>query len=123
MAHKSESAQSGFALVEGLLIVVVIGLVAGIGVWVMNANKNVKKTANSSESASTSTVAKKTEEIKTVDAKMVGTAAAVETITKNDSIDESTTEDKEAAEEAANATNDLKVLNQAGDSFDEKTLF
>jgi hypothetical protein len=103
--------------------VVVIGLVAGIGVWVMNANKNVKKTANSSESASTSTVAKKTEEIKTVDAKMVGTAAAVETITKNDSIDESTTEDKEAAEEAANATNDLKVLNQAGDSFDEKTLF
>jgi competence protein ComGC len=123
MAHKSESAQSGFALVEGLLIVVVIGLVAGIGVWVMNANKSVKKTANSSESASASTVAKQTAQIKPIDPKTVGTAAAVETITKNDSIDETNAEEKDAATEAANATNDLKVVNQAGDSFDEKTLF
>ena len=122
MTKNNKSPESGFALVEAILILVIIGLISGIGVWIYGQNQKVKDTAAKSESAN-GIVAKKADSVKEVTTKEAGTVSAVETITKNDSVSESASEDKESTQESTNATNDLKSATNIGDSFNESTLF
>ncbi len=55
---KTKNSQ-GFAVVEGLLILVIVGLIAGIGWYVWNAKKQTDKTLDSTGNSSLNKVSKK----------------------------------------------------------------
>jgi type II secretory pathway pseudopilin PulG len=52
--------QKGFAVLEGLLVLIIIGMLAGIGWYVMRASKNTNNILNSASTSSTKSAAKKT---------------------------------------------------------------
>ncbi len=76
-----QTKQTGFAVVEGLLILVIIGLIGGIGFYVMNARSKSNKSLNSSANNTStikipSTSQQKVDKLEPASAKPTPTAAA-----------------------------------------------
>jgi uncharacterized protein HemX len=101
--------QSGFSAVELVLIVVVIGVIAGVGFWVLKQRSANKQTDNSQASTSHSS---------TSTAK-AGTTDSIDQLTKSDEAADSAIDKTHDATEQSNAASSNTAQNNIGDSYNE----
>lgn len=99
--------QAGFAVVEAVLIVVVLGLLGGVGYWVVSKNKT-SPAANQSSVEST----KKAEEAKTP------TLGVQQSLTAAAEVEDAT-EDSGAVEVEKKIDAAVDSASEVGDSFNE----
>ena len=103
--------QSGFAIIEAVLIVVVLALLGGVGFWVVSKNKS------NTESASQATVETK----KPVDTAKAPTAAVEQSISQSIDI-ETAADDDGAASIEKEIDGAIDAAATVGDSFNENNL-
>ncbi len=113
MTVKSKLGQAGFGAVEGLLILVIVGLLGGVGFYVYKQNNDAKSRLSNSSSSATATKSKVTAD---------GTPESFDQMSQQESDNESSindkyqNSDKQAVESANSATSSV------GDSYDESSL-
>jgi hypothetical protein len=78
--HKNTHKQAGFSAVEAILLIVIVGSIAGIGYYVYHTSQKTSDTYNSSTEVSNTTTAK-------VKAKPVTTTASTPATTSTDTQD------------------------------------
>jgi type II secretory pathway pseudopilin PulG len=107
----NKQTQSGFAIIEAVLIVVVLALLGGVGFWVVSKNKTTQQSANQS------TVETK----KPLETAKTPTAAVEQTLTQ--SIDTETAADDDGAASVENEIDGaINAAATVGDSFNENNL-
>jgi flagellar basal body-associated protein FliL len=107
----SKQAQSGFAIIEAVLIVVVLALLGGVGFWVVSKNKPA------SQSASQATVETK----KAVETAKTPTAAVEQSLSQSIDI-ETAADDDGAASVEKEIDGAVNAAATVGDSFNENNL-
>lgn len=113
MSQRLKKDQRGFAFVEALLIIVIIGLVAGVGYYVVKQRSNGVTPATSSAPAasSPSTTA-------TVTAS-AGTTDAIDQLTQADAQSEDSINSKYEKQTQSAATSDSTALSNLGGAYNE----
>lgn len=99
--------QAGFALAEGVLLIVLVGLLVGVGLYVSGKNKD--KGSNSAQNSS--------QVAPELDAKQVGTTAGIEIINQNDINEELKAAEATAAQEESDAFNDVAATSAVGEGY------
>lgn len=99
--------QKGFAIVEIALIIVVIGLIAGLGWWV---SKN--KPANNSKDPSKSSQQSK------IDPSKIGTLTGVDQVNEASIDDELKADDELAKQEEQDALDDIQAVKESGEGYE-----
>ena len=100
---------SGFSVIEGLLVVVIVIAVFGVGAYVLNQKNNADNTFSSTGN---SVVAPAT----------IGSVAAIDKLTQQDSQTETTVDSAADDQTNQNASSADDSLNGVGGSYDESTL-
>lgn len=104
--------QDGFTVIAGLLVVIIIGLVGGIGYYVLDQHDKAQKTAIESSGAANSTVA----------APAVGTTESIDSMTNLDTASEAKINNQFSVSEQASAESTAPAANAVGGSYDESSL-
>jgi len=101
--------QQGYAAVEIVLIVVIVALIGGIGVWIYKQNnKQVVAPAADSSNGTTQAAA--------------GTSEGVDQVSQSDAQDEAAINKKYDNSEQSTATSSNTALNNVGNSYDESNF-
>ncbi len=109
MTDIDNRAQTGFAMVEAVLVLIIIGLVVGVGYWV-TTQKNATKTTASSATPTGQVTAK------------TGTTAAIDQLTKQDAQAETAINAKEDSSDQSNAQSTNSALTNLGGAYNETSL-
>lgn len=100
---------SGFSVIEGLLVIVIVVAIFGVGAYVLNQ----KKTADNTFSSTGSSVAAPAS---------IGSVAAIDKLTQQDSQTETIVDSAADDQTNQNASSADASLNSVGGSYDESTL-
>ncbi|HSX53301.1 MAG TPA: prepilin-type N-terminal cleavage/methylation domain-containing protein [Patescibacteria group bacterium] len=101
--------QRGFAMVEALLVIIIIGLVVGVGYWVATQRNSTKSPTSSAIPAGQA-------------AAPVGTAAAIDTLTQQDAQSETAIYTKGDTTDQSNAQSTNSALTNLGGAYNETNL-
>lgn len=108
----SRQDQSGFAIVEAVLILVVIAAIAGVGYYVVNQNKQASKTLNSTASnsgANTQPAAP-------------GTTASIDQLTSANASAETSADNSADSQIQSNLNSTNSASNSVGGAYNENNL-
>ncbi len=101
---------TGFAVVEFLLVLVIVGLLVGVGYWVATQRRSVNSTTASTNPTSTSN---------TTSAPAAGTTASIDALTSKE-IDAETATDSAATNNVNKAaTSSNSAASNIGESYNE----
>lgn len=108
---KQDRSISGFALIETLLVLIIIGIIACVGYWVATQRTNNDTANNSSQNASANNPAAKP-----------GTLSAVDQIIQVDTQAENSIDSKYETADQSSALSANTAAKNLGGAYDESSL-
>lgn len=105
MAKSKKRFKSGFAVVEALLIIVIIGIIGGVGYWVMTQRNGATDTA--------------TEAAKTLPTSKPGTLSAIDQLAGQDSQTETNIGNQYDTQTQTTAQSSNAAASNLGDAYNE----
>ena len=115
---KQTNKQQGFALVEGVLVLVIVAAIAGVGFYVVK-QKNV---ANDSYNNALSDSVRSKNTKNALDPNKVGTLSGVEAVSNASAQDDSKVEQEIESDSLNNSQSDKTDVQEVGDSVNENSL-
>lgn len=103
---------NGFAVIETLLVILLVGVIVAVGFWVWKQRDT--------ETAKNNTT--KTVKVTSIDPAKAGTTAGIDQLTQLDGQDESNIDQKHASSSETNATSTNSTLTSLGGAYNESTL-
>lgn len=110
MQMKHIKQQQGFAIVEALLVILIIGVMVAVGYWVWK--QRGEKSASTTTNISTATVSPANE----------GTTEGIDQLTQLDEKSESDIDQKYGATAQSNATSSSDAASNVGGAYNENSL-
>lgn len=99
--------QAGFAVIEAVLIIIIIGIVAGVGYWVLKQRQSNKSTATTNNPQTQTTAIKP------------GTTAAIDSVLAGEQNDEAKADNKAVNSVNTSVTQTQTSAAAIGDSYNE----
>lgn len=125
MSRIVQTKQGGFAVVEAVLVLVIVGLLAGTGYWVVSQRKKINNLNNSTVSDTTAATQSSTPApatVSQVDPKLAGTSAGViQTVTLGGQA-ESQADSKGVSSISSGVTSTDSAANNIGSSYNENNF-
>lgn len=106
MKDQKEKSQQGFAVVEALLILVVIGLLGGVGYWVLTQRSTTNMSASNSS-------------VPTAAPKDLKSTQSFEEVVNQDLQTVDTSNDNAASAYAGASQSDASAVSSVGDAYNE----
>jgi Tfp pilus assembly protein FimT len=112
---KRSQQEYGFAGLEAVLVIVIIGIVAGVGYWVFTQRKDTTSQSVTSSAAPAST-------IKAVDPSKNGTVEGIDQLTQADGASEATINQQYGASDQSAAMSSTAAQNSVGGAYNESSF-
>jgi cytoskeletal protein RodZ len=122
MKQKLQNNDAGFAIIEALLIAVIIGAIAGVGMYVMKQKNAATATINSATTGTSNSTALSTSASPKPATTATSTTSSISALTQQDAITEKAVDNSTDAATQTNTTSANSAISNVGGAYNATNL-